>query len=352
MTTLIDCVLGDERVGRALPPRRMRGARRLRGRAVHPHPARAPSCTSGAKAGAFVEIKNSEIGAGREGAPPLLHRRRRRRRGLEHRRRHDHRQLRRPPQAPDRDRQERAHGRPHLARRAGDRRRRRLHWCRLGGDRRRARGRARRSPARARPTSRATPSGRPPPRKKGSDECRKEDGCERRGADGAARSGADAVDRRGADAHERSDALRQAPDGVRRARQPGARRQDRGQARDPARPGRAEDVLQRRGLLPLPGVDPRRGRVHRAVDARAGEPQPDGAAADDRRGEGRLRAPHHRRACPGTATRARTRSPRRASRSRPGSWRACSRPRAPTACSRCTCTPARCRASSRSRSTT
>ena len=70
--------------------------------------------------------------------------------------------------------------------------------------------------------------------------------------------------------------------------------QDRRQARDRAGPGRAEDLLQRRGLLPLPGVDPRRGRVHRAVDARAREPQPDGAAADDRRGEGRLRAPDHR----------------------------------------------------------
>ena len=33
-------------------------------------------------------------------------------------------------------------------------------------------------------------------------------------------------------------------------------------------PGDAEDVLQRRGLLPLRGVDPRRGRVHRAVDLR------------------------------------------------------------------------------------
>ena len=99
-----------------------------------------------------------------------------------------------------------------------------------------------------------------------------------------------------ADAHQRPDALRQAADGVRRPRQPGARR-----ARSPSKlgialgAGRAEDVLQRRGLLPLPGVDPRRRRLHRAVHARAGEPQPDGAAADDRRGQGRLRAPHHRR---------------------------------------------------------
>jgi ribose-phosphate pyrophosphokinase len=42
----------------------------------------------------------------------------------------------------------------------------------------------------------------------------------------------------------------------------------------------------------------------------------------------------------------------RASRSRRGSWPRCSRPRASTASSPWTCTPARCRASSRSRSTT
>ena len=40
---------------------------------------------AGAKAGTFVEIKNSRIGARHEGAPPLVHRRRR------HRRRHEHR---------------------------------------------------------------------------------------------------------------------------------------------------------------------------------------------------------------------------------------------------------------------
>jgi bifunctional UDP-N-acetylglucosamine pyrophosphorylase/glucosamine-1-phosphate N-acetyltransferase len=42
---------------------------------------------AGAKAGTFVEIKNSRIG---EGAAPVLHRRRRDRRGLEHRRRRHH----------------------------------------------------------------------------------------------------------------------------------------------------------------------------------------------------------------------------------------------------------------------
>ena len=45
----------------------------------------------GAKAGTFVEIKNSDIGAGREGPAPVLHRRRRRGRGNQSGRRHDHR---------------------------------------------------------------------------------------------------------------------------------------------------------------------------------------------------------------------------------------------------------------------
>ena len=55
---------------------------------------------------------------------------------------------------------------------------------------------------------------------------------------------------------------------------------------------------------------------------------------------------------PGTATRARTRSPPRASRSARASWRGCSRRRGSTGCSRWTCIPARSRASSRSRVTT
>ena len=46
-----------------------------------------------AKAGTFVEIKKSTIGAGHQGAAPLLHRRRGDRRGDEHRRRLDHREL-------------------------------------------------------------------------------------------------------------------------------------------------------------------------------------------------------------------------------------------------------------------
>ena len=72
---------------------------------------------AGAKVGTFVEVKNSDIGAGAkvphlsyigdadvgEGSQP--------------RRQHHHRQLRRPPQAPDEDRKEREDGHPHLARR-------------------------------------------------------------------------------------------------------------------------------------------------------------------------------------------------------------------------------------------
>ena len=61
-----------------------------------------------AKAGAFVEIKNSTIGTGHEGPAPVLHRGRRRRREHEHRRRQHHRQLRRAQQAPDDDRVQRA----------------------------------------------------------------------------------------------------------------------------------------------------------------------------------------------------------------------------------------------------
>ena len=62
-----------------------------------------------------------------------------------------------------------------------------------------------------------------------------------------------------------------------------------------------EDLLQRRGLLPLRGVDPRRRRLHRPVDRRQRdrgddpERRPHGAAGDDRRRAGCLRPPDHRR---------------------------------------------------------
>ena len=83
-----------------------------------------------------------------QGPAPLLHRRRRRRRGREHRRGHDHGELRRPRQAPDDDRGPRAGLRRHRLRRARDRRRRRLHRGGLGHHRGRAAGCARhRAPA-------------------------------------------------------------------------------------------------------------------------------------------------------------------------------------------------------------
>ena len=113
-----------------------------------------------------------------------------------------------------------------------------------------------------------------------------------------------------------------------------------------------EDVPERRALRPLRRVDPRRRRVPRAVVLDAGEPEPDGAAADGERGEARVGQADHRRHAlvPVLARRQEVRA--RASRSaRASSPTCCSRP-ASTACSRWTCTPARCRASSTSRSIT
>ena len=86
-------------------------------------------------------------------------------------------------------------------------------------------------------------------------------------------------------------------------------------------PRHAEDVLQRRGLLPLRGVDPRRGRLHRPADVRQPghghhrQRRADGAAAHDRRGGRRLARTASSPSRRGSATAARTRSPRRASRS-------------------------------------
>ena len=95
--------------------------------------------------------------------------------------------------------------------------------------------------------------------------------------------------------------LLEADDGLRRPQLDGPRRQGRRQARPRRRPGDPEDLRQRRGLLPLRGVDPRRRRLHRPVDLRqrAERDDPerlaDGAADDDRRRPGRLRPPDHRR---------------------------------------------------------
>ena len=56
----------------------------------------------------------------------------------------------------------------------------------------------------------------------------------------------------------------------------------------------AEDVRERRDLLPLQGVDPRRGRVHRpGLPRPRDERLPLGAPDHDPGGEARLRQPHH-----------------------------------------------------------
>ena len=97
MTTLIDCVLGDERDGRSTPTST---AARC---STAARSGRSPTCGPGTRSRERREgrrlRRDQELRhrRGREGPAPLLHRRRRRRRGHEHRRRHDHRQLRRPP---------------------------------------------------------------------------------------------------------------------------------------------------------------------------------------------------------------------------------------------------------------
>ena len=63
----------------------------------------------GAKAGSFVEIKNSRSVAAPR-SPSVLRRRRRGGRGHQPRREHDHRELRRAQEKPHKDRQERSHG--------------------------------------------------------------------------------------------------------------------------------------------------------------------------------------------------------------------------------------------------
>ncbi len=86
----------------------------------------------GAKAGTFVEIKNSDIGAGRENPAPVLHRRRRRGRGNQPRREHDHGQLRRAREAPHEHRQSGAQQRARFVRCASERRRRRVYGRGIG----------------------------------------------------------------------------------------------------------------------------------------------------------------------------------------------------------------------------
>ena len=95
--------------------------------------------------------------------------------------------------------------------------------------------------------------------------------------------------------------VQQAAHGRLRPREPGARAPDRLQARRRPRRRDAQDLLQRRGLLPLRRVDARRRRLHRPADVRQPahgrhrQRRADGAAADDRRGGRRLRPPRDRR---------------------------------------------------------
>ena len=110
LTTLIDTALGE---GVAVPHSYLVECEVLDGCTVGPFAYLRPGAVleAGAKAGTFVEIKNSHIGEGAKvphlayvgdadvGA------------GQQPRRRHDHRQLRRIPQEPDRDRRQRPHRR-------------------------------------------------------------------------------------------------------------------------------------------------------------------------------------------------------------------------------------------------
>ena len=162
LSTLIDTTVGDDsRIVHSY----LDGAQLGSGVSVGPFAYLRPQAHlhDRAKAGTFVEIKNAEVGEGTKvphlsyigdadiGA------------GLERRRRHDHRQLRRRQQAPHDDRRRRARQRPHVVRGAGEARRRRLHRRGLGHHRRRAAGRAghrARAPAQRRGLRRAGSSQR------------------------------------------------------------------------------------------------------------------------------------------------------------------------------------------------
>ena len=105
--------------------------------------------------GNFVEVKKAKLGPGRQGQSPDLYRRCRDRRGRQYRRRHDHLQLRRLRQVPDRDRRGRLHRLEQRAGRAGDDRRRRD----VGAGQRHHRGRRR--PTRWRCRARRSRSDKP-----------------------------------------------------------------------------------------------------------------------------------------------------------------------------------------------
>ncbi len=216
---------------------------------------------------------------GRQGAAPLLHRRRGRRRRRQPRRQHDHRQLRRPPQAPHQARKEREDRDPHVADRSGRRRGSGVHWCRLDDHRRRPRGRARDRPGEA-------------------EEHRGLLGPRRGGP--ASEHGSRDGDSGGAGQQHHGE-LREAADDHRRAVQPRAGRQDRRAPRGRPHRRRPQDLRRRRGLLPLRGVHPRCRPVRRPVDLRLrargphGQRRALGAPAHDPRGQARLGPPDRRR---------------------------------------------------------
>ena len=110
LTTLTDTKARRARRRPALLPGRVRGPRRLHSRAVRPPAPRRRA--RGRRQGGFLR-RDQELAdrGGGQGPAPRLRRRRRGRRGQQPRRRHDHRQLRRIPQEPDRDRQKRPHRR-------------------------------------------------------------------------------------------------------------------------------------------------------------------------------------------------------------------------------------------------
>ena len=129
--TLRDTTIGDGVTRPALLRRRRRAPRRREGRAVRLPAPRQPCCATARRSGTFVEVKNSDIGAGAK-VPHLSYigdadvgERHEPRRG------HDHRQLRRARQAPHDDRHARARRRRHVSFVAPvTRRRRRLHGAR------------------------------------------------------------------------------------------------------------------------------------------------------------------------------------------------------------------------------
>ena len=93
-----------------------------------------------------------------------------------------------------------------------------------------------------------------------------------------------------------------------------------------------QDVRERRDVLPLRRVDPRRRRLHRADRLPARRPEPHGAPLHDPGREARLGEADHGGHSAGSRTRARIARRSRASRSRAGSSPTCSSSRAPTAC--------------------